>query len=234
MKKLLLSLSALLVSGLSFGQSIDAVTAPTVIQMGTAVTFGFTYTSAVAPTEFQIQIFKRSLTDPSGVDFPSGGHDLLNKGYQTPLPAAPGGGGIAGPFTVNLPAVDNPTPPSYSPLVIVPGGTDNYVWFIKMVVNGVSYEYNPKPLVSFTAATLATQSFSAISGSEMYVSNASKSLVVNQSNLKSESASVYDVTGRAVTTIKNLKQTASHDLSSLRKGVYFIVTNDKRKLKFAL
>jgi hypothetical protein len=226
MKKLLLSLAAVITSGLSYGQSIDSVTVPSVIQMGTTIQVGFVYTSSAAPSSFQVQIFKQN---GSGEPNYASGSSVVNGGY-TPLSEAPGGNGFSGVLTFDIPAVDS------SPEIsrFVPGGTNDYVWFIKMTVNGTDYYYNPKPLISFTAATLATQNFSAIGGSEMYVSNASKSLVVNQSNLKSESAAVYDVTGRAVTTIKNLKQTTSHDLSSLRKGVYFIVTNDKRKLKFAL
>jgi hypothetical protein len=74
----------------------------------------------------------------------------------------------------------------------------------------------------------------AINSSEMFVSNTSKSLNVNASNLKSDSARIVDMTGRVVASIKNLKQAASFDLSNLRNGVYSVVTNDNRKLKFAL
>jgi hypothetical protein len=220
MKKLLL-LALSLSCGIIYSQNaITFVNAPAAIQLNTNASVTIGYIADVAGT-YQFQVYKKLPNGTIDWDTPEPLKSIFAAGV---LPAAPTGGTLT----------SNPTDLYCDPTKMVVG--NDYIWFIKINFGGTpAGDITPATYPSTSiVTTLSTQSFSAINSSEMYVSNASKSLVVDQSNLKSESASVYDVTGRAVTTIKNLKQTASHDLSSLRKGVYFIVTNDKRKLKFAL
>ncbi|MBP7470444.1 MAG: T9SS type A sorting domain-containing protein, partial [Flavobacterium sp.] len=73
---------------------------------------------------------------------------------------------------------------------------------------------------------------SFVNPSEMYVNKATKSLVVNKSGVY-ESASVYDVTGKKVMNI-NLANASNVDLSKLTTGVYILVTNDNKTIKFML
>ena len=68
----------------------------------------------------------------------------------------------------------------------------------------------------------------------MYVSHDLKSLVVNTTNVASESASVYDMMGKKIISIDNLKEQDSFDFSTIGNGVFVLLTNDNRKLKFVL
>jgi hypothetical protein len=125
--------------------------------------------------------------------------------------------------------------PSNFPLSSTLTNGDFYQWNLTMLTfPGFGYVGEAPAIGPVTVqAALGTIDYS-IASSEMFVSNSSKSLNVDASNLKAGSLRIVDMTGREVKSIKNLKASASHDLSGLRSGVYVAVTDDNRKLKFAL
>ncbi|NJM79411.1 MAG: hypothetical protein HC854_07020 [Flavobacterium sp.] len=111
----------------------------------------------------------------------------------------------------------------------------NYKWFVKLAPNtandnGAAFGQQVAVTVQ---GQLSSSSFS-IASDEMYVSHELKSLVVNTNTVASNSAVVYDVMGKKIVAIDNLKEQASFDFSSLGNGVFVLLTNDNRKLKFVL
>jgi hypothetical protein len=235
MKKNLLLLSTLLLNVVAFSQAVftSNVTYPTtgVVGQNTA-TISFTYTStATATYEFQIIPFDASAS--AGVGDLAYGHEVAYVQGLNLLPAT------ATPVTIttvvafinstckNPANLVGPTPGSTA----LPSPYTQYRWFGKLSTGGVD-RYSNQPAINISAP-LGINDFS-INHTEMFVNSASKSLVINANNIKSESAIIYDTTGRSVAKIDNLKQANDFDLSTLDNGIYFVVTNDRRNLKFVL
>jgi hypothetical protein len=215
MKRKLLLLAVLFVSVIGFAQNqITAGNAPATAAVGETISAGFTY-DAIAAGTCQIQLFK---TDASGNINYSAGTDVY---FVGPVSAGTGMT-ISNTFTV---------PNTVMPTSTLPSG-QVYKWFFKLSVGGTDY-YAANPETTITSG-LKTNDLTKVSSKEMFMDNKSRRLMVNTSNVTSDSAKIYDITGKRVTTIANLKQTQSVDLSNLKKGVYILVTNDNRSLKFAL
>jgi hypothetical protein len=221
MKKNLLLLSALFVSVLSFGQAfgtLSNVVYPTTATPGQALTITFTYTSTVA-TAYEFQILAKDLATPANTIY---GTNYAYVNMALPATAIP----------VNVTA-NITVSPSAALSASLPNATiSKYIWFGKLDYTAPTgdpdvYTGNPDMIIS---APLSVNSFN-INSDEMYVTSA-KSLVV-KGNVNAESAIIYDMTGRSVASVKNLRA-SNIDLSALRNGVYFLVDNNKRTFKFAL
>jgi hypothetical protein len=232
MKKNLLLLSALFVSALSFGQAAFTTQPifPATVQQNQTVSVTFTYTSTV-PVIYEFQIIKYNNAGSTGIYDNNFAYVSNQYPSPTPLPAT------ATPSTVTVNLTVSPTatlsstlPYQYTygtPPVTVQ--IDKFVWFGKLVATGFSDTYAGNDPVTITTP-LSVNSFN-INSDEMYVTSA-KSLVV-KGNVNAESAIIYDMTGRSVASVKNLRA-SNIDLSALRNGVYFLVDNNKRTFKFAL
>ncbi len=232
MKNFLLNLSTLLVTGLGFGQiALISQVTPTTVEQDVPFMISLTYTSTVEIADWQIKL--RKIENGTGVEpeFPNDSGIYRGNGYAgeapiNPLIIVPGN---------KLPIAATPTTVSF--MVTAPAANAiiagfNYKWFVNLKQDAFNITGMEPVVTVVPKGALSSNNFSSIDSSEMFVSNDSNSLVVNSANLKSTSATVYDMSGRSVKEI-NLKAGLSHDLS-LNQGVYFLVTNDNRKLKFAL
>jgi Secretion system C-terminal sorting domain len=231
MKKNLLLLSAFLLTAVGFAQAPSFTTAPvypTSVAQTENVTITFKYTSAAA-TQCEIQIFRN---DAAGVIYNG------NSAYKiTDLPAATDTevsivvpvSATAG-LTADIPydiTVNEGTPPM--PVVKT---VTKFTWFCKLTYSsGDVYAANPAVEV-LDAATLGVRSQSLVDAKEMFVNSAAKSLVVNTANVKVNKADIYNIAGKKVSTINNLKNTPSVDLSSLGRGVYLLKREDNKSIKF--
>jgi hypothetical protein len=214
MKRKLLLLAVLFVYTTGFAQNeITGNSVPVTASVGESIKAEFTYNATVAGS-CQIQMFK---TDASGnIDY-GAGTDLY---FVSPV-AAGTGLKISNTFVV---------PNTVMPSNTLPAGVV-YKWFFKLSVAGTDY-YAANPETTITAA-LAVNDFGKVSSKEMFVNSNSRQLMINTINVTSNSAKIYDIAGKRVSTILNLKQTQSVDLSNLKRGVFLLVTNDNRSLKFA-
>lgn len=201
----------------SFGYAQDTMTAvsfPTSVALGSTQTVKFNYTASVDGT-CEIQIVP---LDAVGGTVYDGAMS-----YKTGIPVPAAATTTLFTTTVNIAAA--------IPQKFIDAGYTSYRWFTYITVAGVTtYLQSATQYVSFTGGALRVESF--VNASEMYVNNATKSLVVNKSGVY-ESASVYDVTGKTVMNIK-LANVSNVDLSKLTTGVYILVTNDNKKMKFML
>jgi hypothetical protein len=234
MKKNLLLLSAFLLSAIGFCQNSIQMTDATdiTVEEGTTLSFEITY-SADAVYSTQFQLFSSKGT-PGNI-FSLGGQTGLspqNTSFMTAvgsgqtqmidivIPSAfPLSSTLVSPFKywifgkIAIPAAVTPTHPA--------DNDDTY--------------FNPYPVVIIVAkGTLGVRLLDKINSNEMFVSSSSKSLVVNTANVTANSAKVYDMTGRVVSTINNLKGASSVDLSGLNKGVYVLKADNNKSIKFAL
>ena len=213
-KKILLT-ATLVATSFGYAQNtMTAVDFPTSVALGSTQTVKFNYTASEAGT-CEIQI----------VPLDANGNTVYNgaMSYQTgiPLPAA----ATTTLFTTTV-SIASAIPQNF-----IDAGYTSYRWFAWIKVgNATTYLQSADILVSFTGGTMGLESF--VNPSEMYVNKATKSLVVNKSGVY-ESASVYDVTGKKVMNI-NLANASNVDLSKLTTGVYILVTNDNKKIKFML
>lgn len=215
MKRKLLLLTVLFACATGFAQNqITATNAPATAAIGQSIIAGFTY-DATAAGSCQIQLFK---TDASGNINYGAGTDMF---YTAAVPAGTGQT-IAPTFIVSN--------------TVMPTNTLSagqvYKWFYKLSVGGTDY-YGSNVQTTITSA-LATKEFGTVSSNEMFIDNKSKQLMINTSKVTSDGAKIYDLNGKKVTTITNMKQTPSVDLSSLPHGVFILVTDDNRTLKLGL
>jgi Secretion system C-terminal sorting domain len=235
MKKNLLLLSAFLLSAVGFSQanSIQMVDASDItVEQGTTLSFDVIYTAnAVYSTQFQL--------------FSSKGtpDNIFSLGGQTGL--APQITSIqTGILTGETITVDINIPSDF-PLSSSLTAPFKYWIFGKIAVPAVvtpshpadndDTYFNPYPVVIVVApGTLGVKLLEKINSNEMFVNSASKSLEVNIANVKANKATVYDMTGRVVSTINNLKGASSVDLSGLNKGVYVLKADNNKSMKFAL
>lgn len=208
-------LTATLVAA-SFGYAQNTMTAvdfPTSVALGSTQTVKFNYTASEAGT-CEIQIVPLDASENTVYDGAMS--------YQTGIPLPAAATTTLFTTTVNIAAA--------IPQKFIDAGYTKYRWFTYITVAGSpTYLQSATQYVSFTGG-LGVESF--VSPSEMYVNNATKSLVVNKSGVY-KSASVYDVTGKTVLNI-NLDNVSNVDLSRLNTGVYILVTNDNKKIKFML
>jgi hypothetical protein len=193
--------------------AITSVNAPGQVAINTNASVTINYVANAEGT-YQFQVFPKN-TDNS-INFAAGGTTIFAGGT---LPIATSGG----VFT------SNPTDLFVDSNTVTVG---NYIWFIKITVASVDYFAPMNPLVS-VVTTLSANSF-LIDSKEMFVNHKLKSLEINTTNLASESAIIYDITGKRVQNLIKLKETKFVDLSNLHRGIYILVTNDNRKLKFIL
>lgn len=200
----------------SFGYAQDTMTAvdfPTSVALGSTQTVKFNYTASLDGT-CEIQI----------VPLDANGNTVYDgaMSYKTGIPLPAAATTTLFTTTVNI--------ASAIPQKFIDAGYTSYRWFTYITVAGVTtYLQSATQYVNFTGG-LGLESF--VNPSEMYVNKATKSLVVNKSGVY-ESASVYDVTGKTVMNIK-LTNASNVDLSKLTTGVYILVTNDNKKIKFML
>jgi hypothetical protein len=230
MKRQLLFLSTLLFFTWSHGQVvITSQVTPAVLVPGQNFVASFTYTSTVMIPAYQIQLYNTLAN--GDIDYSTGSSvDIYLGNFYTGSAPAPFPAGTVLPITAT------PSTITFNGFVRanLPLGT-NYKWFVKLAPNtgndtGAAFGTQTAVTVS---APLATDEYS-ISNSEIYVNSLTKSVVVNRQNIKSDSAQVFDLSGRSVARLANLQQNGSFDLSGLGSGVYFLVTNDRRNFKFVL
>ena len=215
MKRKLLLLTVLFACATGFAQNqITTTNAPATAAVGENIIAGFTYDSTVAGS-CQIQLFK---TDSAGNINYGAGTDMF---FTSPVPAGTGLT-VAPTFTVSN---------TVMPTNTLPTG-QGYKWFFKLSVGGTDY-YGSNVETTITAP-LATNEFGKVSSNEMFIDNKSKRLIINTNNVTSDSAIIYDLNGRKVTAISNLKQKQMIDLSSLPNGVFILVTDDNKTLKLGL
>jgi hypothetical protein len=236
MRKKLFLLSTLLLSAVGFAQPVftTAPVYPISVQQGQQVTFSFSYTSTI-DTKYEFQILRKNNTSGN-----------IYNGYLAYAAMTLFATSI--PVTVNVTvpveataALSSSTPYQYTyqtgtPPVSVTVQVDKFAWFGKLAgadPNGSLDVYTAGPDVIINAAPLFVSSYN-INKEEMYVNTASKSLVVNTTTVTSDTAKIYDMTGKNVATLNNLKSSGSVDLSGLRNGVFFLITDNNKKIKFAL
>lgn len=217
----------------SFAQVvITGQSTPSAVEQNQNISVSFTYTSTVEVPDFQIKLI---FVDGNGDEVPMTDSQVyVGNGYlgNAPQPANV----LTGPN--RLPIASSPTTVVFNTWInpsTVPVGT-NYKWFVNLN-GGANPGFNVfgqnAPVAVVAEGALNTVNFS-INNDEMYVSHDLKSLVINTTNVVSNSAIVYDVMGKKIVTIENLKEQASFDFSSLGNGVFVLLTNDNRKLKFVL
>ncbi len=212
-KKILLT-ATLVATSFSFAQTMTAVDFPTSVALGSTQTVKFNYTASEDGTcEIQIVPLKEN-------------GDTVYDGamcYKTGIPLPAAATTTLFTTTVNI--------ASAIPQKFIDAGYTSYRWFTYITVAGSpTYLQSATQFVSFTGGTMGLESF--VNPSEMYVNKAAKLLIVNKSGVY-ESANVYDVTGKTVMNIK-LTNASNVDLSKLTTGVYILVTNDNKKIKFML
>jgi hypothetical protein len=229
MKKNLLLLSAFLLSAVGFAQNgiTSVANMPAGGGQGDPITVSFDYKSDVDGT-FQTQVFKTLAN--GNIDYTNGGTNIYKGSFSGPgqdfLPAAPSGGTMT--FDLTVPAAQTLSV-DLSPAGVV------YKWFVKAVVSSVDlYAANPVFIVDVQGTFLGVKAQFQADSREMFINSASKSLIVNTASIKSDSAKIYNMSGKVVKTIANLKEFSSVDLSGLNKGVYVIQTNTFKAIKFAL
>lgn len=71
-----------------------------------------------------------------------------------------------------------------------------------------------------------------VNGVAVYPNPVKSKLFIDNSKLQAKSLVIYDVAGRTVRRIANLDQVKSIDVENLNQGMYFLVTNNKKQLKF--
>jgi hypothetical protein len=187
----------------------------TVSQGQTSVNVSFNYTATAAGT-FVIQLY----LSPDGVTLGGPVNGTYTSGNNIVATATPKTIGVA----VSLP------PDLYLATDIAPV---TYVWLLKMTVNGVDYQGSNPTYIPLSVTAPLSVAQNTISTSEMFVNTVQKALVITGETV-SETARIYDLTGKVVTTLKNLKSASNFDLSGLDNGIYILVTDDKRNFKFAL
>ncbi|TRX16611.1 T9SS type A sorting domain-containing protein [Flavobacterium franklandianum] len=201
----------------SFGYAQDTMTAvdfPTSVALGSTQTVKFNYTASVDGT-CEIQIVPLDANDNTVYDGAMS--------YKTGIPVPAAATTTLFTTTANI--------ASAIPQKFIDAGYTSYRWFTYITVAGTTtYLQSATQFVSFTGGTMGLESF--VNPRDMYVNKAAKLLVVNKSGAY-ESASVYDVTGKTVMNFK-LANASNVDLSKLTTGVYILVTNDNKKLKFML
>lgn len=211
----------------SFAYAQDTMTAndfPISVALGSTQTVKFNYTAS-ADGICEIQIVP---TYPNPNPTPENPALILTAYdgamcYKTNIPLPAAATTTVFTTTVNI--------ASEIPQKFIDAGYTTYRWFSWIKVGGATtYLQSAEQPVTFTGGTMGVESF--VNPSEMYVNNATKSLVVNKSGVY-ESASVYDVTGKKVMNI-NLANASNVDLSKLTTGVYILVTNDNKIIKFML
>lgn len=214
MKLKLLIISIVYVMGFtSHSQNgISSFTAPSQAALNTNASVTINYNADVEG-QYQFQVFPKN--PDNSINFGAGGTSIFAGGI---LPAAPTGG----VFT------SSPTDLYVAPNFML----GDYIWFIKITVGGVDYFTASNQLVSIVA-TLSTNSFS-IDSNELFINHKLKSLEINNIKLGSKSASIYDITGKKALDSIKLNDNTSVDISNLQTGVYVLVTNDNRRLKFVL
>ena len=212
-KKILLT-ATLVATSFGYAQNtMTAVDFPTSVALGSTQTVKFNYTASEAGT-CEIQIVPLKANGDTEYDG--------SMCYKTGIPLPAAATTTLFTTTVNI--------ASAIPQNFIDAGYTSYRWFAWIKVgNATTYLQSATQYVSFTGG-LGLESF--VNPSEMYVNNATKSLVVNKSGVY-ESASVYDVTGKKVMNI-NLANASNVDLSKLTTGVYILVTNDNKIIKFML
>ena len=215
MKRKLFLMSVIFTCITSYVQSqITATNAPSTTAIGSPFIAGFTYNATTAGT-CQIQLFK---TDSSGNINYSAGTDVL---YNASVPA--GTGLTVGPtFTVSNTVMTTSS---------LPAG-QVYKWFFKLTFGGTDY-YGANVQTTVTPL-LANNEFDVVSSNDMFLNSRSKQLIINSSNVSFNNANIYDLMGRNVAVINNLKNAQTLDLSFLQNGVFVLITDDNKKLKFVL
>ncbi|WP_445455358.1 hypothetical protein [Flavobacterium sp. HNIBRBA15423] len=232
MKTKLLSIFLLSVA-FSFAQVvITDQSTPEAVEQNQNITLSFTYTSTVEVYDFQIKLL---ILDGNGDEMTmSDSQVYVGSGYlgNAPQPTNV----LTGPN--RLPIASTPTTVTFYSWInpsTVPVGT-NYRWNVNLN-GGTDPGFNVfgpyAPVTVVPEGSLGVKDFS-INKDEMYISHELKSLVVNTSNVASESASVYNIMGKKIVSIDNLKEQASFDFSTLGNGVFVLLTNDNRTLKFVL
>lgn len=227
-------LSILLFSvAFSFAQVvITDQSTPSEVEQNQNISVSFTYTSTVEVPDFQIKLI---FVDGNGDEVPMTDSQVyVGNGYlgNAPQPTNV----LTNPN--RLPIATSPTTVVFNTWInpsTVPVGS-NYRWFVNLN-GGTDPGFNvfgPNAPVNVVAeGALNTNNFS-ISNDEMYVSHELKLLMVNTNNVSSESASVYDITGKKMVAVDNLKDQTSFDFSVLGNGIFVLLTNDNRRLKFVL
>jgi hypothetical protein len=231
MRKKLFLLSTLLLSAVGFAQYsiINTTLTPLTAQVGGTVPLTFSYTAAAAcSTQFQV-------VSSNDAHLFNGGSPVITTNFTgafaAPLIVNPGTD-VSGNVTITLSGDVGPTSS-------LPAGFKYYIFGkLGAKANGAPndvYWDSASGYIELTVTpVLGVNSFNNLSTNEMYVNTTSKSLVVNTTAVTSNSAKIYDMTGKNVATLSNLKSAGSVDLSGLRNGVFVLVTDNNKKIKFAL
>jgi hypothetical protein len=187
--------------------------APKSAAVGEAIKAGFTYNASEAGT-IEMQMYQSTVggknidwTKPTAL-------------YYTSTVPAGAGLSILNDFVI---------PETVAVSSTLPAGV-TYVWFFKLSVAGKDF-YGAN-LATVITPSLKNTDFEKVSAKEMFVNSKSKQLSINSLNVKSESANIYDMTGKVVYSISKLRDSQLVDLAPLNKGIYILVTNDMRSLKF--
>jgi Secretion system C-terminal sorting domain len=214
-------------SAVGFAQNaISTDPSEILVEQGGTITLNFTYTADGAYAT-QFQIFETSgsasnLFDAGDANGSPGGITVDNTAFVSEI-----GIGLSGSVDLVVPATFGLSVDLVSPKI--------YRMFGKLSATGGDTYFNPYPVVTVVeAGTLGVRILDKVSANEMFVNSASKSLEVNTANVKVNKAIVYDMTGRVVSTINNLKGVSSIDLSGLNKGVYVLKADNNKSIKFAL
>lgn len=191
---------------------ITSATSPSQIAINSHASVTINYVANVAGT-YEFQVYPKN--PDNTINFSGGGTTIYAGGT---LPAAPSGG----IFT------SNPTDLFVANTIAL----GDYIWFIKIVLEGTDYVAPTNQLVS-VVTSLNVNTY-LINSSEMFINYTRKSLELSAVNTTSKSANIYSLTGEKVLSISKLDTKHSIDLARLTSGMYVLVTNDNRILKFVL
>ncbi|WP_299261623.1 T9SS type A sorting domain-containing protein [uncultured Aquimarina sp.] len=193
---------------------------PVSVEAGESITLNYTY-SASMDVATQFQIFEADVPGIFGGTTANGTGVLVT-------PTVTAGTDVATTVTLDIPS-DFPASSSLS-------GTKYYIFGkLSSAENSdassdadwsVAGEY-PEITVS---STLSINDFTAFDRDKLYFNNTSTSLVINDTN-EIKSLSIYNIIGKKVFELEDVKNTTNVDLSSLPKGLY-IARSDSKFLKF--
>ncbi|AXT53720.1 T9SS C-terminal target domain-containing protein [Aquimarina sp. BL5] len=194
---------------------------PVSVAAGESITLNYTY-SASMDVDTQFQIFE---ADVPGI---FGGATANGTGVIV-TPTVTAGTDVSTTITLDIPS-DFPTSSSLS-------GTKYYIFGkLSSAANSdassdadwsVAGAY---PEITINENTLSINDFTSFDRDKLYFNSTSTSLVINDTN-EIKSLNIYNVIGKKVFEIENIKNTTNVDLSALPKGLY-IARSDSKFLKF--
>jgi len=182
-----------------------------ILPTATTVDITFDYSGVSAGDVFEWQLF---LALPDGSPDWSSGRNIAYEGNITPDVVG------SGTQTTTLNVFNTP----------VDGEVFTWVGKITLGSDGSDTGYNNTGNLVTISSTASVTEFLGSNAISIYPNPVENALNINTKGSEIESIAILDLTGRVV--LKNISATETIDVSTLKQGVYFLRTNDKRTVKF--